>query len=167
MVELPKTQEELDALIEEKVNAKVEELTSKHNNDMASLRKSYDEKIKKIQNEANMSAEDKAKQLAEEQAKAKEQEFNELVAFKKTTLLKERLVKENLPAYFANDNRLLNAEEGDLDKVIKTVKTEYEASLPKGNQSSTVVPVSTTTPSSSKESKGLEGFAKVLEEAVG
>ena len=162
MVELPKTEEELNTLIEAKVNAKVEELTSKHNNDMAGMRKSYEEKIKKIQDQANLSAEDKAKQLAEEQAKAHEEEFNELKSFKKTTLLKERLVKEELPSYFANDSRLLTAEDGDLEKVIKVVKDEYKATLPKGNQHSTVIPTATGTTPNANDNKGLEGMADAL-----
>lgn len=139
MVELPKTEEELKALIESAVNSKVEELTAKHNNDMAGLRKSYDEKIKKSQEQANMSAEEKAKQLAEEEKQKINDELNDLRSFKKKTTLEARLEKEGLPKYFSNDNRLLSAEDGDLDKVLKVVKEEYNGSLPKGNQHSTVV----------------------------
>ena len=145
MVELPKTEQELNALIDEKVNAKVEELTSKHNGEMASLRKSYDEKIKKAQDQANLSAEEKALELAKEKEQQTQQELTELRAYKKSNVLKERLAKEGLPSYFANDNRLLSAEDGDLDKAIKVVKTEYDATLPKGNTHSSVVQTITTT----------------------
>ena len=48
-----------------------------------------------------------------------------------------------MPSYFKNDTRLLSAEDGDLDKVIKDVKKEYEQTLPKGATSSTVVQTST------------------------
>ena len=145
MVELPKTEQELQELIDKAVSAKVEELTAKHNNDMAGVRKSYEDKIKKAQDQANMSVEEKAQQLAKEKEEATQQELTELRAYKKSSLLKERLVKENLPVYFANDNRLLSAEDGDLDKAIKTVKSEYEASLPKGNTHSSVVQVTGNT----------------------
>ena len=141
MVELPKTEQELQDLIDKAVSAKVDELTAKHNNDMAGVRKSYEDKIKKAQDQANMSVEEKAQQLAKEKEEATQQELTELRAYKKTSVLKERLAKENLPSYFANDNRLLSAEDGELDKAIKTVKGEYEASLPKGNTHSSVVQV--------------------------
>ena len=139
MVELPKNEEELKALIASAVNSKVEELNAKHNNDMAGLRKSYEDKIKKTQDLANMSAEEKAKQLAEEEKAKLNDELAELRSFKKKTTLEAKLEKEGLPKYFSNDNRLLSAEDGDLDKVLKVVKEEYNVSLPKGNQHSTIV----------------------------
>ena len=162
MVELPKTEQELNALIEEKLNAKVEELASKHNGEMASLRKSYDDKLKKAQEQANLSAEEKAQQLAKEKEQETQQELSDLRAFKKSTTLKERLTKEGLPSFFANDNRLLSAEDGDLDKVIKVVKTEYEANLPKGNTHSSVIQVTTQQPSG-KESEKEEAYRKAGE----
>lgn len=143
MVELPKTQEELQTLIDSAVNSKVDELNAKHNNDMAGLRKSYEDKIKKTQDQANMSAEEKAKQLAEEKEKALNDELVELRSFKKKTNLEAKLEKEGLPKYFSNDNRLLSAEDGELDKVLKVVKEEYNGSLPKGNQHSSVVQTAT------------------------
>ena len=163
MVELPKTEQELNALIEEKVNAKVEEMSSKHNGEMANLRKSYEDKMKKQQEQANLTAEEKAKALAEEERKATQQELSELRAFKKTTTLKERLTKEGLPSFFANDNRLLSAEEGDLDKVIKTVKSEYEADRPKGNQHSSVIQTTTQPASTGKEGEKEEAYRKAGE----
>lgn len=139
MVELPKTQEELDALVEEKINAKVEELSKKHNEEMANLRVSHKKEIEKINNQSNLSAEEKAKALAEEKEKALNDELTSLRSFKRKTELEARLEKEGLPKYFSNDNRLLSANGGDLDKVLKVVKEEYNGSLPKGNQHSTVV----------------------------
>ena len=161
MVELPKTEQELNALIEEKLNAKVEELTSKHNGEMASLRKSYDDKLKKQQEQANLSAEEKARQLAEEKEQQTQQELSDLRAFKKSTTLKERLTKEGLPSYFANDNRLLSAEDGDLDKAIKVVKGEYEANLPKGNTHSSVVQVTTSNPTNNSGADKEKANAEV------
>ena len=166
MVELPKTEQELQALLDQAVKAKEDELTAKHNNDMAGLRKSHEEKLKKAQEQANLSAEEKAQQLAKEKEEATQQELTELRAFRKSTLLKDRLAKENLPSYFANDNRLLNAEEGELDKAIKVVKGEYEASLPKGNTHSTVVNTAGGNTPAPKDDKGIGGFADALKQAL-
>ena len=160
MVELPKTEDELNTLIESKVNAKVEELTSKHNGEMATMRKSYEDKIKKINDQANLSAEEKAKQLAEEKEKLTQQELSDLRAFKKTTTLKERLTKEGLPSFLANDNRLLSAEDGDLDKVIRVVKGDYEANLPKGNTHSSVIQVTTQQAKTNGDSAKEEAYRK-------
>ena len=54
-------------------------------------------------------------------------------------MLSEKLKKEGLPDFFKNDTRLLNAEDGNLDKVIKDIKKEYEQYQPKGATHSTVV----------------------------
>ena len=141
MVDLPKTEEELQALIDSRVKEATEQLVSKHNGEMASLRTKHTAELDKVKKEAGMSAEELANQRAKELAQQNEQELADLRAYKKQSLLKERLVKENLPSYFVNDNRLLSAEEGDLDKAIKVVKAEYEASKPSGNTHSTVVQV--------------------------
>ena len=170
MVELPKTEQELNALIEERVNAKVEELTSKHNGEMANVRKSYEDKMKKAQEQANLTAEEKALQLAKEKEQETQQELTDLRAYKKTSILKEKLAKEGMPSYFANDNRLLSAEEGDLDKVLKSVKTEYEATLPKGNAHSSVIQTTTQPANSNAGSDREDAFRKageVLQQAFG
>ena len=60
-------------------------------------------------------------------------------SYKKTTELSQKLAKEGLPDFLKNDSRLLNAEDGNVDKVIKTIKGEFEQSLPKGARHSTVV----------------------------
>lgn len=139
MVELPKTEQELNDLIDAKVNEATEKMTAKHNGEMASLRKKYDDDVKKAKEQANLSAEELAQQKIKEENEARETELNELRAYKKSNEISARLNKEGLPSYFKNDTRLLNANEGDLDKVIKDVKKEYEATLPKGATHSTVV----------------------------
>lgn len=141
MVELPKTQEELDALVNQKIEEVTKNLSSKFNDDMAKLRTSHKDEIEKLKKQNQMSAEEKAKELAREKEEATLKELEELKNFKKTTTLKERLAKEGMPSYFANDNRLLNAEEGNFEKALKDVKKEYEDSLPKGNQHSSVVQI--------------------------
>jgi len=142
MVELPKTEQELNDLIEAKVNEATEKLVAKHNGEMATQRKKYEDNLKKAQEQANMSAEERAQQLAKEENEAKDKELNELRAFKKSSDLAQRLAKEKLPTYFKNDARLINADETNIDKVIKDIRKEYEASLPKGATHSTVVQTS-------------------------
>ena len=138
-MELPKTEQELNDLIEAKVQEKAEQLTAQHNGQMANLRKKYDDDLKKAKEQAGLTAEQLAEEKIKEQNEARDRELNELRAYKKSSVLTEKLAKEGLPTYFKNDTRLLNAEDGDIDKVIKDVKKEYEATLPKGATHSTVV----------------------------
>lgn len=140
MVELPKSEAELQALLDAREQEVTEKMKSKHDGEMASMRKKYDDDIKKAKEQANMSAEQLAEQKYKEQQEKDANELAELRAYKKQNVIGEKLAKENLPSYFKNDARLLNAEEGDYDKVIKDIKKDYEANLPKGATHSTVVP---------------------------
>lgn len=139
MVELPKNEAELQALLDAKEQETAEKWKAKHDGEMASMRKKHDEELKKAKEQANMTAEELAEQKYKEQQEAKDKELDDLRNFKKTTVLGGKLEKEGLPSYFKNDVRLLNAEEGDYDKVIKDIKKEYEADRPKGATHSTVV----------------------------
>lgn len=124
------TEAEFNAKIEEAVNSATEKLVSKHNGEMATARK----EIKALKDASKSQDEIKAEQDA-----ALVEELNDLRAFKKGKVLEDRLAKEGMPSYFKNDSRLLNAKDEDFDKILKGVKNEYEATLPKGNQHSTVV----------------------------
>lgn len=128
------TQAELDARVEEAVANATKDLEKKHNTEMYNARK----EIKDLKN-ANLSQEELEKKVREEQDEAIKSELADLRAFKKGKLLEDKLAKEGLPTYFKNDTRLLNAEDGDFDKVLKSVKAEYESTLPKGNQHSSVI----------------------------
>ena len=139
MTELPKTEAELQALLDANTKEVTDNLTAKHNSDMANMRKKHDDEIAKVKNQANMSAEQIAEQKYKEQQEHDAQELAELRQFKKNTVLGEKLKKEGLPDYFKNDTRLLNAEDGNIDKVIKDIKKEFEAIQPKGATHSTVV----------------------------
>ena len=150
-MELPKTEEELQQMINDAVKVAVDEVVSKHNGEMANLRTKHANEIKKIKEEASMSADEIAQKRAEELAQATTDELQDLRAFKRSTIIKDKLASAGLPSYFVNDSRLLSAEEGDIDKVIKTVKSEYEATLPKGTTHSTVVQTGGTPP---KDDKG-------------
>lgn len=138
-MELPKTEQELNDLIEAKVQEKADQLTAQHNGQMATLRKKYDDDLKKAKEQAGLTAEQLAQEKVKEQYEADQKELSELRAYKKTSEISQKLAKEGLPTYFKNDQRLLSAEDGDLDKVVKEVKKEYEATLPKGATHSTVV----------------------------
>ncbi len=139
MVELPKTDAELQALLEENSNTIREELKKEYDNKFAEQRKKHDTEIAKIKADAGKTAEQLANERIQEQQEKQANELLELRAFKKNTILGEKLQKEGLPSYFKNDNRLLTAEDGDLDRVIKDIKKEYEATLPKGNTHSNVI----------------------------
>ena len=153
MTELPKTEQELEDLISARVKEESDKLTAQHNGQMANLRKKYDDDIKKVKEQASMTAEEIAQAKIKEQQEADLKELNELRAYKKTSEISTRLAKEGLPSYFKNDTRLLNAEEGTLDKVIKDVKKEYEETLPKGATHSTVVQVQSGNTNSAEDRK--------------
>ena len=138
-LELPKTEQELNDYVDAKVKEKESELEARHNAQMASQRKKYEDDIKKAKEQAGLTAEQLAEQKIKEQNEADQKELAELRAYKKSSEISQKLAKEGLPSYFKNDTRLLNAESGELDKVIKDVKKEYEQSLPKGATHSTVV----------------------------
>lgn len=141
------TETELQTRIDDAVKNATDKLISKHNGEMATVRKSYEDKLK----QASMSAEEIAQQKAEELAQAQAQELADLRAYKRENILKDKITSAGLPPYFVHDTRLLSAEEGDLDKIIKTVKSEYEGTLPKGNTHSTVVQTGGQAP---KDDKG-------------
>lgn len=140
MVELPKTEAELQALIDERVSARETEIKADYDNKFAEQRKKHQTEIEKIKADAGKSAEQLAEERIKEQQDKDANELEELRKFKKTTLIGEKLAKEGLPNFLKNDSRLLNAEDGDLDKVVKDIKKEFEAVQPKGNTHSSVIP---------------------------
>ena len=168
MVELPKTEAELQAYVDEKVKEATKDTISKGEFDskFATQRKSYEDKIKDLENKLGITAEEKAKELAKQKEEELANELNELRTFKKSSVLKERLTKEGLPSFLANDSRLINAEDGELDKVVKVVKGEYEAILPKGNPHSSVIKTGTSVPQGNDKNNGAEEFANTLKELV-
>lgn len=156
------TEAEFNAKVEEAVANATKGLEKKHAEDMYALRKEN----KDLKN-ASLTLEERQKKELEEKEIAVGKELQELRAFKKSSILSERLAKENLPSYFKNDNRLLNAEEGDVDKVIKDIKKEYEASLPKGNTHSSVIQTGgNSTQAMSDKDKANAEFGKALQELI-
>ena len=170
MTELPKTEQELTELIDAKVNEATEKLTAQHNGQMATLRKKYDDDLRKEREKANLTAEEIAQAKIKEENELKDKELSELRAFKKSSLLTEKLSKESLPTYFKNDTRLLNAEDSDVDKVIKEIKKEYEANLPKGATHSTIVQSgnnSNQTPLANDKERLFEDVGNQIKEKLG
>lgn len=172
MVELPKNEAELQALLDQKEKEVTDTLTAKHNNEMASQRKKHDDELKKAKEQANMTAEQIAEQKYKEQQENDAKELAELRSYKKQTIIGEKLAKEGMPSYFKNDNRLLTAEEGDLDKVIKDIKKEYEADKPKGATHSTIVQQAAGTPKGNQtgdavRDAAIQAGADALAQALG
>lgn len=165
--ELPKTEQELNDYVEAKIQAKTEELEAKHNGQMANLRKKYDDEIKKAKEQAGLTAEQLAEQKVKEQYEADQQELNELRAYKKSSEISQRLAKEGLPNYFKNDMRLLQAEESNLDKVVKDIKKEYEATLPKGATHSTVVQTTQAQKPSNDKTELYQEVGEAIKGALG
>ena len=155
MTELPKTEQELNDLIAAKVQEATAEQEAKHNGQMATLRKKYDDDLKKAKEQAGKTAEEIAQEKIKEQQEHDAQELTELRQFKKNTVLSEKLKKEGLPDFFKNDTRLLNAEDGNLDKVIKDIKKEYEQYQPKGATHSTVVQTQSQNVNKQQDDKGI------------
>lgn len=156
------TQAEFDAKVEEAVANATKDLEAKHNKDMYALRKEN----KDLKN-ANLSQEEIEKRVREEQDEQIKNELEALRSFKKQTILADRLAKEGLPNYFKNDYRLINAEDGELDKAIKQVKKEYEDSLPKGNPHSTIITTSGNQPQVGNSDKAKAEFGQALKDLVG
>lgn len=168
------TEEELQKKIDEAVKKATEETTAKlvkeHNESMAQQRiKAKDEQekaVKKAVEEANLTAEEKAKKELEEQLKADKEELELLRLEKKVNDRAKKLAEAELPDFFKNDTRLLNAEEDKVDDVIKTIKEEYSKVLPKGATVSTNV-VTTTPNGQTKKSKEQEELERVRNLGLG
>lgn len=168
MEKLPTTEEELKVLIDSAVKEATDTLTARHNEAMAGVRKKHAEELANIKKEAGLSAEELAKQKMAEEYEALNKEVADLRAYKKTNEISSRLAKEGLPEYLKNDSRLINADDSTFESVLKTVKKDYEATLPKGATRSTVVQTATgqkTTTDSKAEV--YEKTGEALKEALG
>ena len=167
-MELPKTDAELQGMIDKAVSEATTALKAEYDGKFANQRKKHDDEIAKIRADAGKSAEELAAQKVKEENEARDRELEDLRSYKKGKVLEERLAKENLPNHFKYDTRLLNASDDDFEKVIKDVKKEYEATLPKGNQTSTVVKTGgATQPSQTPADAANEAFAQVIGQIVG
>lgn len=167
MTELPKTEQELNELVDAKVQQAVAEETAKHNGQMANMRKKYEDDLKKAKEQAGFTAEQIAEEKVKEQNEARDRELNELRAFKKSSVISQRLVKEGLPDFLKNDSRLLNADDSTIDKVIKEVKKDYDSALPKGATHSTVVQTASGQKPANEKTQVYEEVGEALKQALG
>lgn len=166
MVELPKTDAELKAYVDEAVKQAKASFQSEYDEKFYKARKEYESKLDDLKKQQELGKEEYAKQKLAEQQKLDQAELEDLRKFKKSAELGERLAKEGLPSYFKNDVRLLNATNDDIDSVVKSVKSEYEATLPKGNQYSSVVQTNTGNTPVANDKDGLVAMGKALEKAL-
>lgn len=134
------TQEQVDTMVAEALEKQKGELEAKHNAVMTSQRKAHEKEMEKYKSNADLSADERAKRENAELIESLQNEVNDLKAYKKNAELTERLAKEQLPSFFKNDSRLLNAkDEKELEIAFKTIKTEYASSTNSGANHSTVV----------------------------
>ena len=119
------------------------EMKKKHDEEMANQRikakAEKDEAVKKAEENAKLTAEEKAKKELEEQQKAEHEELETLRLEKKLNDRKAQLVKAGVPEMFANDSRLINAEDDKVEDTINTIKAEWEKIAPQGATTSTNV----------------------------
>ena len=169
MVGLPKDEAELQAYVDAQVQAKETEWKAQKDKEFAAQRTKHQAEIDKIKADMGKSAEQIAEERIKEQQEKDAKELAELRSYKKNTILGEKLAKENLPSYFKNDSRLLSAEDGDIDKVIKDIKKEYEASLPKGNTKSTIIQQGGNRVDTNKDdhTRALESLGNSIKNAIG
>lgn len=154
--------EEVKTYTQEEVDAIKAELESKHNATMTKVRKDHENEINKLK----LNEEDRLKAEKEEQEKALAEELTSLRAFKRDTIISKRLEKEQLPAYFKNDSRLINAnDDKELDTAIKSIKTDYTNAQPKGATHSTVIRGSSNDTKSEKVDGS--GFDAIIREVAG
>lgn len=146
-------------------------LKAEHDSEMAQQRTKYaDEKKKAIDKavaDANLTAEERAKKALEEQNAAERAELEELRTYKKSNELSKRIAKEGLPEHYVYDTRLINAYGDDkaFGEVLKTIKTEFASTNPKGATTSTVIQNSSN---SHEAGQGkYAGFDKMLREQLG
>ena len=117
--------------------------------------------------ETKTTAEEIAAEKIKEQQEADQKELAELRAYKKSGEISKRLAKEGLPDFFKNDTRLLNAEDGDLEKVVKDIKKEYDSYLPKGANHSTVVQTAQGDKPVDPKQVANEKMGEALKELIG
>lgn len=167
-MELPKTESELQTLINKAVEEAKNELTATYDGKFATQRKKYESQIAELEANKDKSAEEIAKQKVQQQYEADQAELAQLRSYKKTTEISKRLAKDNLPSYLVNDSRILNSSEEDFEKNYKLVKTDYESSQPKGNTHSSVVNTGgSAKPNGDSKGEAFEKMGECLKGLIG
>lgn len=119
------------------------ELKKKHDAEMYQLRVNAkaekEDAVAKAREDAKVLEEERQRKAYEEKYQKDYEELTQLRTEKKINSRKEKLVSAGVPVNFANDIRLINAEDDNVDEVINTIKTEWEQISPKGATTSTNV----------------------------
>lgn len=118
--------EEQIALAVEKTNAEWE---AKFNAKVNEIAKSTRERYAKEAEKEKMSAEERAKVEYEERINTLTEELNAHKTEIKTRKINEAILQNELPQYYKNDVRLINADDTNFDKVIKSIKSEHNEYL--------------------------------------
>ena len=118
--------EEQIALAVEKTNAEWE---AKFNAKVNEIAKSTRERYAKEAEKEKMSAEERAKFEYEEKINSLTEELNAHKTEIKTRKINEAILQNELPQYYKNDVRLINADDTNFDKVIKSIKSEHNEYL--------------------------------------
>jgi arsenate reductase-like glutaredoxin family protein len=117
------------------------------------------EKFEKQLAKAKMTAEEALKAEQEEKWNAINSELNTLKTEKKQFLIKDHLQKSELPSFFQNDSRLVNAEPDQIESVVKSLKKEYQEYL---KETSKTAVVGTAPKSPTTTSPNAEVYAKLV-----
>lgn len=156
---------QIDEAVSKAVEENTTKLTKEHNDTIARIRKNAKEEqenaIQKAKDDAKLSSDELAKKQVEEQIKAKDTELAELRQYKKIGEISKKLKDADVPELFVHDSRLLNAEEGKVDEVIKTIKEEYSKLMPSGATVSTNVSTSGAKQQTNTKAQKFEEFAKM------
>lgn len=107
------------------IKAKLEEFETNFQAKVNQASKAEREKVEKQLAKQKMTLEEQIKAEAQEQIEALSGELNTLKIEKKQFTIKQQLAEAQLPAFFQNDVRLVNADIADIPSVIKALKKEY------------------------------------------
>lgn len=155
---------EIEKLKREAVSKREEELRKIHNDEMASQRKKANEEkakaVEEAKKTAQLSTEERLKLEAEEKAKADNERLAFLENEYKKSKITAKLNEAQVPTFFVNDSRLLNAKEEELDGVVKTIKEEFSKVMPSGANVNTNVNVGGSNTKTEREKK-FEEFSKI------
>ena len=127
------TQPKQELTIEEQIAQAVEktnaEWEAKFNAKVNEIAKSTRERYAKEAEKEKMSAEERAKVEYEERINTLTEELNAHKTEIKTRKINEAILQNELPQYYKNDVRLINADETNFDKIVKSIKAEHNEYL--------------------------------------
>ena len=147
-VECMEDENKVEKTVEERVNEAVAKLNAewqqKWDNELTTTKNATAKSVREAEEKKfareKLTVEERAKAEWEEKYNNLATEAEELRKYRKTTTLKEKLSGAKLPQRYLYDVRLVNAEDGKEDAIIKDLAKEHEAEIAqysKSNQNST------------------------------